>query len=149
MRITAKFSYTRCALTFICIVFTGSLMAFQLQEWEVQYTATHSQYNQKNNWNAGRLNSRNRRFNEAGELGADFTDSVPLNEVTLGDPGEDTTYQPIVWHVLVKCREGSENGGDCKTETDNLRGGTLSGNYFYLYFKTKDDAVAFVNFFRK
>jgi len=132
-----------------CIAFACCLLASN--EWVVQYTRFGDEYTQKNMWNAGRMNLRAQIRDDKGSIWSDATWSFSLGEVQFGDPKENTdNFQPIVWSAYINCRDGSENGGNCINVTDHMRGDSVEGASRYeIYFNTKDDAVAFVRYFRK
>ncbi len=152
MRGSARFC---CAAALSYIVFASFLMA-QQQQWKVQFTwqGNGDREVQTNMWNAGRMTMHNQEFNRDGSPYRDQTFNFAFNEVELDDPDQLISEGKLLaWQVAVRCRKGSENGGKCinMTVNPNNRDGSEAGatDFEIIWFNTKEDAVAFVSFFRK
>jgi hypothetical protein len=103
--------------------------------------------------------SRYQYYSNDGQLSADLTDSFSIREVTFGDPSplnyaeDGVTEKTVAWLVKVNCRKDSENQGNCIVRADNLNGNGPTGpegmSNLEILFGTRDDAMAFLRFFRK
>jgi hypothetical protein len=156
VRISAKCFSRHCASALSCIAFASSLMAFQQQQWTVEYAGSPGRrVVEVYMWNAGRMNNRDQLINTNGSIQRDQTFSFALREVAFDDPQDIYSSASdggklLYWEVVAHCREGSENGGNCITLTNNLdrRNGSAVTDHDAILFKTQGDAVAFLRFFK-